>query len=93
MLLTRNQFMAHMAAQGIEIEKGAPLWAYEVTCGRQSSWFVMLRVSGLLDTIRELTPLGAVCYSAEGLGEDGLMESWWGVTDRSVAMELWLRWG
>lgn len=93
MLLSRDEYIERMSAIGIEVGLGAPIWAHEYHHNYRSEWFVKLHIADFLEMIRTLEKQGVVCYSAEGMGPDGLMESWWGTHDHAVAMELWMRWG
>ncbi len=93
MLLSREAFKAMMAAEGLEVQTGAPLWSYEEHYKFENSWFMQLRVPDLVEQIRLLGEQGVHCYLSGDRDDDGLVGSWWGVQDHSLAMELWMRWG
>jgi hypothetical protein len=93
MLLSRAEFITPMAEDGIAVEPGSPLWAYEDHHNLENSWFVRLRVPDLAETMFLLREKGIICYLVYGRDKDRLTESWWGMEDHAVAMELWMRWG
>lgn len=88
MILSRDEFCAMMAAEGVEIEPGAPIWAYSEAHGIRHRWFVLVH-----EYPREWwTELAfdTVCYMESS--RRGPF-SWWGVDRHEDAMELLMRWG